>query len=847
MALANNIQLNFASGELSLKVYGRSDLKLYQNGVERMENFIPETQGPARYRTGSRFVNHTKSNNVPFFIPFQFNDAQSYMLEFTDQFMRVFRDEAPVVNAADSIDGATQDNPVVISSNTHNYSNGDEVFISGVVGMTELNGKYFIVANTIPGTSYSLKDVDGVDINGTGFLAYSSGGTAESIFEIATPYLEVELPQLKVAQNADTMYIVHPNHEPRKLVRTDHNAWTLSRFARTADPFSKVITGASQANPGVIIAVGHGFSTGDLITIEDVVGMVELNGNTYTITVVDPDNFSIGVNTTGFTLYGSAGLCYVQDNMPGAVAFFEGRLFYGRQPLTLPETFWGSRAPESDGTPRYDDFTTGADVDHSVVFTIAPSQGKADVIRWLAGNTQFLTAGTFGGTSKITGSGQEEPITPGSINVKPVDALGCADISPVSLGGILLYIQRGKLIIRSYEFNILKESYDSVDRNLVADHLTIGGINQLAFQTGRPDTLWAVRSDGVLLSLTFKSKEDVSGWARQILGGGGKVLTVGVLSMPSNFDQVWVAVERTIDGNTRRYVEFFEDEPNIPQFLDFYTGDDNKAADENIFGNAMFEAQKSYVHVDSALSYNGTDPGSDASATMTPGAVTGTGITFTASAGVFVASDVGREIWKKAIDGVGEGRAEITAFVSSTEVTCTIKKDFDNINAMAAGSWYLTTDSISGLEHLEGEEVVIVTDGARHPAETVSGGAITLDFQASAIHVGLGYIGLIKTLNLEGGGINGPAQSKPRNIEKVGVRFLNTLGARFGTDRYNLEALNFRSTAHDNDRPSPLFSGIVPVTFEDSWEEEKTLYVEQISPLPCVIQFLDIFMDTTNE
>ena len=239
MAYTNQAQQNFASGELSPKVRGRFELKIFKNGVERMQNFIAETQGPARFRTGTRFVNHTRLNRKAFLIEFQFNDEQSYVLEFTDLILRFYRNSANILEAAVNITGAgtSQTNPVVVTSAGHPFLDGEEVFLSGIVGMTELNNRFFIVSGAGANT-FNLTDVDGNNIDGTGFTAYASGGTIEKIHEIATPYLEADLFQLKVAQNADTMYIVHPTYEPRKLTRTGHAAWTLATFVRTADPFT---------------------------------------------------------------------------------------------------------------------------------------------------------------------------------------------------------------------------------------------------------------------------------------------------------------------------------------------------------------------------------------------------------------------------------------------------------------------------------------------------------------------------------------------------------------------------------------------------------------------------------
>lgn len=68
------------------------------------------------------------------------------------------------------------------------------------------------------------------------------------------------------------------------------------------------ITAATQADPCQITSVAHGLVTGRVVEITGVVGMTELNGNSYTITVVDDDNFTLnGVDSTGFTPYISDG------------------------------------------------------------------------------------------------------------------------------------------------------------------------------------------------------------------------------------------------------------------------------------------------------------------------------------------------------------------------------------------------------------------------------------------------------------------------------------------------------------------------------------------------------------
>jgi hypothetical protein len=107
----------------------------------------------------------------------------------------------------------TLDNPhsatIVIKGLTTDIKNGDTVVISGVGGMTQVNGKRFIVANKTL-TTFELKDIDGNNVNTTSYTTYTSGGVFNRVYTIATPFVTADLPNLKFAQSADVMYICHP-------------------------------------------------------------------------------------------------------------------------------------------------------------------------------------------------------------------------------------------------------------------------------------------------------------------------------------------------------------------------------------------------------------------------------------------------------------------------------------------------------------------------------------------------------------------------------------------------------------------------------------------------------------
>lgn len=82
------------------------------------------------------------------------------------------------------------------------------------------------------------------------------------------------------------------------------------------------ITAITNANPGQITSPSHGLNTGMRVTFSSILGMTELNGNTYTVTVIDPNNFTIGVDTTTFGVYAGSGFWVNQPNaqiQPGTV------------------------------------------------------------------------------------------------------------------------------------------------------------------------------------------------------------------------------------------------------------------------------------------------------------------------------------------------------------------------------------------------------------------------------------------------------------------------------------------------------------------------------------------------
>ena len=244
MPLVNETLRNFIGGELGPSVRARSDIKVYANGCERIENFMIETTGPIKYRTGTLYINPTRRNNLARFIPFQFSDTQAYLIEVTPGYFRFYKDNGIICEDKKDITNITSASPAVVTCKGHGFSNEDEIFIYEVKGITSLNGKSYVIKNVTTDT-FELYDSDGENPISTIGQTYVSGGIINRIVEVKTPYTDIKglsdeeimsyLRGIHYTQNTDTMYVVHQKYPPRKLTRSSHTKWDFKTFTRTSD------------------------------------------------------------------------------------------------------------------------------------------------------------------------------------------------------------------------------------------------------------------------------------------------------------------------------------------------------------------------------------------------------------------------------------------------------------------------------------------------------------------------------------------------------------------------------------------------------------------------------------
>lgn len=222
--MAQNVIVNdFGAGELSPKFEGRINLPDYMRGCRMLRNFIVMSSGGATKRPGTYYVATGKTLGKKVrMVPFEFSTTQAYMLEFGENYIRVYKDKAPVYFFLLTVDTAPA--PAEWSA------------AATITGGS--SSETCTVVSKVTGTTYICKALSGEFTDGevlsdgvnsvdcaAGYPTYDYDYTP---CEITTTYTEDELFELQFVQSADTLYIAHPDHKLATLTRTGHDVWTLA-------------------------------------------------------------------------------------------------------------------------------------------------------------------------------------------------------------------------------------------------------------------------------------------------------------------------------------------------------------------------------------------------------------------------------------------------------------------------------------------------------------------------------------------------------------------------------------------------------------------------------------------
>ena len=912
---------SFSAGELSSRMEGRTDFQKYFSGCTKLENFVVLPHGPATRRPGTYFVSEIKTSaNKTRLIPFEFSTEQTYILEFGNQYIRFFKDNGQITEGDKTITGITQANPAVVTSSSHGYSNGDFVTITNVVGMTEVNGKTFKVADKTTNT-FELQDVDGNDINSSSYTTYSSAGTANKIYQITTNYTTAQLFDLKFAQSADTMYICHSSHEVSKLTRTGHTSWSLSEvdFAETgpymdANTTTTTITPASAGTgTGVNFTASAivGINGGDGWKTTDVGRILKFNSGEAKITARTNTTVVVCTITKAFantdaTASWQLGSFSDTTGHPSSVSFFEQRLVFAST-TDQPQTLFFSKSGD------YENMTSGTNASDAMVYTIASNQVNA--IKSLKA-TRTLICMTTGGEYAVSSGSAQDAITPTNINIRKQSNYGSAGVDALSIGNATIFLQRAKRKIRELAYNFDTDGYQAPDMTILSEHITESGITQMDYQQEPYSVVWCVRTDGVLAGLTYNRLEQVVAWHRHIFGGKSdttKNIIQQQISFTSNSTNVSTGsntITLTSHGLSTGDPIYYYAGSNVIGGLNnsslYYT----IASDSNTIKLATTAANAT---AGTAISLTSA-PSSDTTQYIYQGVNIQTDIIYSVAHGLQSGEIIYYDNTGTSITGLSENtkyyvgkvddnqfqlyaksdlltpvnltaahtseqtdnilkhaEVESVAIINGDEdedqVWVIIKrwingavrryveyftpfnfsKDLTAFHYVDSGLAYSggSTTSLTGLDHLEGEQVAIVGDGAAQNNKTVSSGAVTIDTSSEEAKIGLLYSSDLQTMRLDEG-YSETTQTKTKRIYDLSVRFHETVGASVGPNVDNLTAINFRDSSASMNLPVPLFTGDKFIEFDSDYGTEGLVYVQQPQALPMTILGIYPRLETEN-
>jgi len=651
---------------------------------------------------------------------------------------------------------------------------------------------------------------------------YRNRGQVESspgvAYEVVTPWPTAILRELKFVQSYDTLYVFHKDYQTRSITRTGDTAWTLASVTYQDGPWlpenatAATFTASATTGSVTVTASTSTFVAGDVgRQIRMFVGSTWGYGTITAYTSGTQVTITVNETLGGTSATARWRLSYFGGDMgwPSVGTIFEERLVSAATEA-YPATLFGSTTGGFTTTTVNMEPTgsTGTVADDSG-FVITIGDDQVNYINWLSPG-RLLLIGTSGSVHSLSGgtSSTYAPVTPTNVTVKREDVSGTREyIRPFRIGSSVFYMSSTSLKLRDIYYDFGIDNYISRDATIFNDHITKTGIVDIDFQTEPDPNLWAVRNDGQLVGFCYDKVNEVEGWHRHIIGGDDvEVKSVACIPRPDRSgDDVWMIVSRTINGATVQYIEYM---------TEYFNSDDG---------------QESAFFVDSGLTYDGY-----LAATLTPGATTGTGITFTAGSSVFAVSDVGKQLKS------GTGRATITGYTSGTQVVCTITAAFSSTSAIPSGGWSLAIQTVSGLDHLEGQEVAIFADGFVCPRDTVVSGDVSLPTFCSKVHAGLPYEAYMTLLPIEAPPL-GTVQGRIRAVNRIHIYVTDTMTFDYGclTVDGRLDTIpTLQLNVSNYDEAPQLYNGILTRNPPSGYNQDGNLVLYQDNPTPFTVNYV---------
>ena len=408
-----------------------------------------------------------------------------------------------------------------------------------------------------------------------------------AIFELETPFTAEQLPALSYEQTADVFVIAHLNHALHRLRRFGHSDWRLDAapIGVQIDPPTGIAAGATATQTGatdyvptpksyIVTAINELGQESEALNVATVSNDLSLKGNFNTVT------WNARAGATEYRIYEARSSVYgylgsskttsfLDDNIladfssgppnpinpfagnnPATITFHESRLWAGRT-LTLPNALYSSQ------TDDIFNFDRSSPLRATDAITVALRARRVNTIRHLvplkdltvmSSDMIFSIRSTEGGV-----------ISPTTVRAVPEGHRGVGTCRPEVVGDIAFYTSVSGSSIHTLGYTYEKDGYRGNNLAVFAQHFFDRfQILGLAWTDQPANVLWARRSDGKLLALTWQQEQDVWGWTLCETDG----VVESICAVPEVVDDtLYAVIRRTVDGQQVRFVERLADAP----------------------------------------------------------------------------------------------------------------------------------------------------------------------------------------------------------------------------------------------------------------------------------------------
>ena len=581
------IQPAFTGGEISPDVASRVDIDKYQLALLQAENAIIRPYGAVMKRSGLLYCGAAKTAGSKVMLyPFRFNVNLSYLLEFGAGYVRVWREgtylgvelatpytaaDLPALRFVQSVDVlyiASGNYPVkkIIRYSESNWQISNMNWIQPPMGDLNQNESLKVTPSATTGNSITLT------ANAALFEAEDVGSWMEISQRVSGTSVSITSGTSSAIGVGDVWKIItHGTWKGTVTVESSMDGgstWLEERKYTGNEDYNPTETGNVDEYTlmRVKVSTSSGTCTCDFSAHAYThTGYVEITAVTDSTHATAKVKKRLGATTATadwkFSAWDSVG------GYPSCAAFFQDRLCFAGTDA-FPQRVWMSKSGDYENFGV--DKEAGTVTDDSAVTADLLSLQSFRITHMVAGNDLILL--TEGNEWTISGS---ETVTPTSITPKSQQSYGANEVIPIRSGNRIVYVQRRGSIVRDMGYNYDTDSYAGMDLTLLVRNLVRGyELTDSAFAQEPDSVVYFVRSDGVLLALTYLHEQKVYGWSHIVTDGA--VESVCAVS-EGNRDIVYIVVKRTVEGSVVRYIERFAYNPESGAQQDYIMMDSAKA------------------------------------------------------------------------------------------------------------------------------------------------------------------------------------------------------------------------------------------------------------------------------